>query len=65
MIEAEKEDGKWVVVLDKSDSEEDFNIDYQILDTVNAKSVRLRITKWPEGITPGVISFCVFGKFLK
>lgn len=64
-IEAETEGGEWVTVLDQSQSDDDYNIDYQILCPANAKAVRLVITKWPAGITPGVISFCVFGKFYR
>ncbi len=65
VVEAQGEDDEWTIVLDKSMSEDDFNIDYQVFDEMNAKAVRLRITKSPDGITPGVISFCVFGKFYK
>ena len=40
----------------------DMSIDYQTFPAQTGMFVRLTITGWPEGITPGVISFTVFGK---
>ncbi len=65
VIEAKQADGNWVTVLDKARSQDDFNVDYQILEPVQAAAVRLRVVNWPQGITPGVISFCIFGKFYR
>lgn len=62
-IEAEVADGSWVCVLDRSDSTEDFVVDYRTLVHVKAKRVRLLLCKWPQGIAPGVVNFTVFGRW--
>lgn len=53
---------EWKVLLDASDNQQDLCIDYRQFDPVNAYAVRLRITGTPEGITPGLVSFTVFGR---
>ena len=62
-IEAEDGDGKWICVLDRSESREDLVIDYRPLLHVKAKRVRLVICNWPQGIAPGVVNFTVFGRW--
>ena len=51
----------WVCVLDKSDNTADMLIDYQTFPPVLTDAVRIRITKKPAGIEPGLVSFTVFG----
>ncbi|MDO5479414.1 MAG: hypothetical protein Q4G23_09670, partial [Clostridia bacterium] len=54
--------GEWETVLDMSKNTEDRNIDYKTFPPALCREVRLRITEWPKGITPGVVSFTLFGK---
>lgn len=61
-VELETEKGKWTTLLDRSESMEDFLIDYrEVIPTVSL-CARLVILGWPKGITPGVAEFTVFGK---
>lgn len=60
-IEAMDMNENWVCVLDKSDNDVDMAVDYQPLKTMRAKNVRIKITKKPDNIEPGLISFTVFG----
>lgn len=60
-VEALLPDGEWRMVVDRSQSEEDYVIDYRTFQTVTAKEVRLNLLGAPEGITPGLISLTVFG----
>ena len=62
-IEAVDESGAWVCVLDRSESTEDMLIDYRPVQHMKTTQVRLVITKWPQGIAPGVINFSVFGRW--
>ncbi len=55
------DDGKWVKILDMSDNDEDYNIEYRSFPPVCLTKIRLRIVGAPEKITPGVISFTAFG----
>jgi hypothetical protein len=60
-IEGKTKDGI-VVLADMSDNTDDMVIDYiEIPETDNVSEVTLKITKAPEGITPGVVDFSVFG----
>lgn len=54
-------EGEWTTLLDMTYNSEDYNIDYRSFPPVIARELRLRITGWPKGITPGVVSFTVFG----
>ena len=62
-IEAEVEEDRWICVLDRSNSTEDFVVDYRPLAHVKARQVRLVLCKWPQGIAPGVVNFTVFGRW--
>ena len=53
---------KWFTLLDRTDNEEELNIDYNEFDVKTCNQVRLIIKKYPKGITPGVIDFTIFGK---
>lgn len=54
---------KWVTVVDKSGNTEDLIMDYISLDEpVLANFIRLNITGWAEGTTPGVVEFAAFGE---
>ncbi|MBR5543233.1 MAG: family 43 glycosylhydrolase [Oscillospiraceae bacterium] len=53
---------EWKAFVDASDNECDLCVDYRQFEKVTARYVRLRIVGAPEGITPGVCSFTVFGK---
>ena len=53
--------GEWQTLIDRSDSEEEYNIDYRTFDEQLCTHVRLVITDWHEGIRPAVINFAVFG----
>lgn len=54
-------DGEWETILDMSENTEDYNIDYRTFKPVVCRELRLRIVGWPQGITPAVVSFTVFG----
>ncbi len=61
-VEAKMPDEDWQVIFDMRENKRDMVLDYQVLpDTVLAKEVRLVLHGAPAGITPGVISFTVFG----
>lgn len=54
-------EGEWSTLLDMRENDEDYNIDYRAFPPVTVREIRLRITGHSEGITPGVVSFTVFG----
>lgn len=54
-------DAPWVCVVDRSDSDEDFIVDYRTFEAVRANEAKLTICGAPEGIEPGVINISVFG----
>jgi len=63
-VEAEIEPGKWTTILDRGDSAADLLVDYRECAPVSAKRARLVITGCPQGITPGVAGFTLFGETL-
>lgn len=63
-VEARAKDGRWQTIIDRTTSEEDLLIDYRECGAVETTAVRLVITRWPTGITPGVAEFTVFGEVL-
>ena len=56
-----KEVNSWKVLVDASENETDLCCDYRQFKSVRAHTVRLRILGAPNGITPGLVSFTVFG----
>ena len=60
-VEAETSPGKWTTIVDRSESTEDFLIDYRECVPTTAKRARLVVLGHPEGIQPGVAEFTVFG----
>ncbi len=60
-VELETSAGKWQPVLDRTASDEDLLIDYREIEPTVGSRVRLVVTAWPKGITPGVAEFTVFG----
>ena len=58
----DEKEAEWYPLIDATENETDFNIDYRTFPAKTGMIVRLTITGWPEGITPGVVSFVVFGK---
>jgi len=60
-VELETEKGIWSTVLDRTNSSEDYLIDYREIEPTSAMAARLVITGWPEGMTPGVVGFTLFG----
>jgi len=52
----------WEILVDASDNTRDLCIDYRQFPPCRAYAVRLRILGAPANITPGVVSFTVFGK---
>ncbi len=61
IVEAKEFEGDWVTVLDESANDKDMLIDYKPIKEMKAKFVRLTITGHPEGVTPAVTNFTVFG----
>jgi len=50
-------------LIDRTNSTEDVVMDYRSSDTpLYGQFVRLTITGWPKGITPGVVEFTCFGE---
>ena len=60
VIEARTRDG-WIPVLDRSGNRTDLLIDYAAFSPVLADEVRIRVTKRPAGIEPGLVCFTAFG----
>ena len=60
-IEAETAPGEWTTIIDRSESAEDFLVDYRECAPVHATRARLVILGHPPGIQPGVTEFTVFG----
>ena len=58
----DEKETEWHTLVDATQNETDLNIDYRTFPAQTGKVVRLVITGWPEGMTPGVVSFVVFGK---
>lgn len=56
-----KDEDTWTILIDRSASEEDFNIDYRVFDEKTVQYVRLKIVGAPVGIHPGVIDCTLFG----
>jgi xylan 1,4-beta-xylosidase len=60
-VEAETAPGVWSVIVDRSESTEDFLIDYRECSPTRASRARLVIVGHPPGIQPAVAEFTVFG----
>ena len=59
----DRKDGTWKSLIDRTGNTEDLIMDYRTSDTpAYGQFVRLTITGWPEGITPGVVEFTCFGE---
>ena len=54
-------EGDWKMVLDLKNNDKDLIVDYRTFKPVLLREVRLRITKSPKGVIPGIISFSIFG----
>ena len=61
-VEGSDDGETWTVLLDRSESREDYAVDYRAFPPADVRQVRLVITGWPEGIRPGVVDFTVFGR---
>lgn len=64
-VEVQTASGSWVTVLNRSNSTEDFLIDYRECPPTQGSAARLVIEGAPKGITPGVAEFTVFGEVAK
>ena len=60
-VEAETAPGQWKTIIDRSESTEDFLVDYRECEPTNAGRARLVILGHPKGIRPAVAEFTVFG----
>lgn len=60
-VEAQSAPGVWKTIIDRSESKEDFLIDYRECAPVTADHARLVVLGHPEGIQPAVAEFTVFG----
>jgi len=61
-VEAQGANNQWTTLIDRSASTEDLLIDYRECPPTTAGNVRLVIVGAPQGITPGVEEFTVFGE---
>ena len=55
-------EAEWVTVVDRSESTEDFVIDYRTFDSFHANEARLTVLGAPKGISPGVMNISVFAE---
>jgi xylan 1,4-beta-xylosidase len=55
-------DGTWTPIIDRSQSTEDYLIDYRECPPTRGTQARLVIVGAPPGITPGVAEFTIFGE---
>lgn len=55
-------DGEWQTLVDQLENTEDRTVDYQVFSQTPCEMVRLTILGAPEGVTPGLLQFTVFGK---
>ncbi len=53
--------GEWFTLLDNTNEETDYNIDYKTFEPKNCDQVKLTITKKPKDIIIGIREFTVFG----
>lgn len=61
LIEGSQDGDQWAVLSDMRENDTDMLIDYVEIEPCRARYVRLTVTGAPEGITPGLIDFSVFG----
>lgn len=52
----------WFTLVDRSDSDEELNIDYRSFPVRSCRQVRLVVTGWNRELGLGLIDFAVFGK---
>jgi len=60
-VDVETAPGQWQTVVDQTHNETDLLIDYRECAPVSGSQIRLVVTGWPKGITPGVVQFTPFG----
>ena len=60
-VELETAKDTWTTLLDRSESSEDFLVDYREVPPTTGLRARLVLLGWPQGITPGVAEFTVLG----
>jgi hypothetical protein len=59
----DRKDDTWKTLIDRTNNTEDVVMDYRSSDTpLYGQVVRLTITDWPKGRTPGVVEFTCFGE---
>ena len=61
-VEIETSPDQWVTCLDRSQSEDDLLIDYRECPPTVGTRARLVVLQWPQGITPAVTEFNLFGQ---
>ncbi len=62
IIECSEDGQAWETVLDASENLVDMTVDYRPAQRlIPGVQFRLRILSWPQGITPAVINFTLFG----
>ncbi len=60
-VELETSKDQWVTIVDRSQSTDDFLIDYRQSQPTVGSRARLVILNWPKGLTPAVAEFTLFG----
>ncbi|MGC3989596.1 MAG: family 43 glycosylhydrolase [Chthoniobacteraceae bacterium] len=60
-VDVETAPGQWTTVVDQTHNETDLLIDYRECPPVSGDKIRLVVTGWPKGITPGIVQFTPFG----
>lgn len=59
--EIETAKNQWTVLVDRTANADDLLIDYRECAPTTSGRIRLVVTGWPKGITPGVAEFTAFG----
>ena len=62
MVELSENDKDWVTVVDASQNETDLAVDYRTFEPTYCAFARIRILGAPEGVTPGLMNFTIFGE---
>jgi xylan 1,4-beta-xylosidase len=64
-VEVQTAANNWTTVIDRSQSTQDMLIDYRECPATRGSAARLVIVGVPQGITPGVAEFTVFGDVIR
>ena len=61
-IEVSPDNETFTTVVDKTDNLTDNAVEFDDIEPIECRYVRLTLTAWPESAPPGVVEFTVFGR---